>query len=49
MIFNPVKLLAKYYSSFISDEIGDTVIMFPKQYITTLISHTSFLAYWLYQ
>lgn len=30
MIFNPVKLLAKYYSSFISDEIGDTVIMFSK-------------------
>ncbi|HOR89475.1 MAG TPA: hypothetical protein PK761_03305 [Clostridia bacterium] len=30
MIFNPAKLLSKYYSSFISDDIGDTVIMFSK-------------------
>jgi hypothetical protein len=32
MIFNPLKLLAKYYSSFISDDIGDTVIMFSKSF-----------------
>ncbi len=32
MIFNPLKLLAKYYSSFISDDIGDTVIMFSKTF-----------------
>jgi len=30
MVFNPLKMLAKYYTSFISDEIGDTVIMFSK-------------------
>ena len=30
MLFNPLKVFANYYSSFISDDFGDTIIMFSK-------------------